>query len=43
MKRRVATRRGEKLEVKLVNDIHILVSVMEGEDYSDLKELLSNG
>ena len=40
LKRRVFTRRGEP--VKLSHDIHTLVSVMEGEDFSVIKELISS-
>ncbi|KAH3846975.1 hypothetical protein DPMN_089284 [Dreissena polymorpha] len=41
LKRRVTTRKGEKLSVKLATDIYKLVSVMEGEDYCDIRELIS--
>lgn len=41
MKRRMATRRGDTLPVKLANDIHKLVSVMEGEPFNAIKDLLS--
>ncbi|KAH3694103.1 hypothetical protein DPMN_081542 [Dreissena polymorpha] len=38
---RVTTRKGEKLSVKLATDIYKLVSVMEGGDYCDIRELIS--
>ncbi|KAH3755312.1 hypothetical protein DPMN_190003 [Dreissena polymorpha] len=41
LKRRVTTRKGEKLSVKLATDIYKLVSVMEWEDYCDIRELIS--
>lgn len=41
LKRRVATRRGDPLAVKLANDIYIILSVLEGDDFALLKELLS--
>ncbi|KAL4226479.1 hypothetical protein ACF0H5_014462 [Mactra antiquata] len=42
LKRRVATRKGDKLSVKLATDIHKLVSVLEGDDFSEIKDLISN-
>ena len=42
LKRRMQTRKGEKPVVKLANDIHALLSVLEGEPYSVLKDLISN-
>jgi hypothetical protein len=41
LKKRVITRRGEPLCVKLANDILILMSVIQGEDMSCLKDLIS--
>lgn len=41
LKRRVGTRRV-RLSVKLANDIHKLLSVLEGEEYQVIKELISN-
>ncbi|KAH3694165.1 hypothetical protein DPMN_081604 [Dreissena polymorpha] len=38
---RVTTRKGEKLSVKLATDIYKLVSVMEGGDYCEIRELIS--
>lgn len=40
-RRRVTTRKGEPVYVKLANDIHVLLSVLEGDDYSLVKDLLS--
>lgn len=42
LKRRVSTRRGDPVCAKLAKDIHTLVSVLEGEDYSCLREMISN-
>lgn len=43
LKRRVNTRQGEPIVAKLAKDIHTLISVIEGEDSSCLKELISSG
>ncbi|MCG8048789.1 MAG: hypothetical protein N0E48_24800 [Candidatus Thiodiazotropha endolucinida] len=43
LKRRVATRSGDPVSVKLAYDIHTLMSVFEGADYSDMRELISSG
>lgn len=41
LKRRVFTRKGDPVIVKLANDIHTLISVIEGEDYSLLRGMIS--
>ena len=43
LKRRVATRNGDTVAVKYAYDIHTLISVLEGGEYSDTRELLSSG
>ena len=43
LKRRLHTRTGETVSVKLAYDIHALVSVTEGAKYTDIKDLLSTG
>ena len=43
LKRRVYTRKGDPPVNKLANDIYILLSIFDGADYSDMKEMLSNG
>ena len=43
LKRRVATRNGDTVAVKYAYDIHTLISVLEGGEYSDIRELLSSG
>ena len=43
LKRRLHTRTGESVPTKLAYDIHTLLSVVDGADYSDIKDLLSNG
>lgn len=40
LKRRVHTRNGDTVAVKLAYDVHSLMSVMEGGDYSDIKDML---
>jgi len=41
LKRRMTTRRGDPACIKLANDIHTLLSVLDGSDYSLLKDLIS--
>ena len=41
--RRVATRNGDTVAVKYAYDIHTLISVLVGGEYSDIRELLSSG
>lgn len=41
LKRRVFTRTGEPVTVKLAQDIHTIISVVEGGDYGALKPLIS--
>lgn len=41
LKRRVTTRRSPPICVKLANDIPVILSVLEGADYTLVKELLS--
>lgn len=43
LKRRLHTRTGESVPTKLAQDIHTLLSVLDGGDYGDIKDLLSNG
>ena len=43
LKRRVCTRNSDSVAVKLAQDIHTLMSVLEGAEYSDMRELLSSG
>ena len=43
LKRRVATRNGDTVAGKYAYDIHTLISVLEGGEYSDIRELLSSG
>ena len=43
LKRRVYTRSGDSVPVKLSHDIHTLISVIEGVEYSEMRELLSSG
>lgn len=42
LKRRVATRNGDSVAVKYAYDIHTLVSILEGGEYSDIREMLSS-
>lgn len=41
LKRRVFTRKGEPVCVKLATDIHTLLAVLKGEDYSCLRGMIS--
>lgn len=41
LKRRVNTRRGETLSRKQATDIYTLVSILEDEDYNEMKNLIS--
>ena len=43
LKRRVYTRSGDSVPVKLSHDIHMLMSVIEGAEYSEMRELLNSG
>ena len=43
LKRRVCTRNSDSVAVKLSQDIHTFMSVLEGAEYSDMRELLSSG
>ena len=43
LKRRVCTRNSDSVAVKLAHDIHTLMAVLEGAEYSDMRELLSSG
>ena len=43
LKQRKHTRYGESVPVKLAKDIHVIISVLEGEDYSVLNDLVSKG
>lgn len=42
LKKRVYTRKGEPLCVKLAHDIRTLLAVIEGDDYSVMKDLISS-
>ena len=42
-KRRLHTRNGDSVAVKLAHDVHALASVIEGADYSEIKDLFSVG
>ncbi|KAH3750533.1 hypothetical protein DPMN_185060 [Dreissena polymorpha] len=41
LKRRVFRGKGDTIATKLANDIHALIGVMEGEDYSTIREIIS--
>ncbi|MEW8562289.1 MAG: hypothetical protein AB2541_09295 [Candidatus Thiodiazotropha sp.] len=41
LKRRIYTRNGDPVPVKFAQDIHTLISVLEGAEYSEIKDLLS--
>ena len=43
LKRRVFTRSGDSVATKLAHDVHTLMSVIEGAEYTDMRELLSSG
>ena len=43
LKRRVHTRNGDTVAVKLAQDIYILMSVLEGNDFTDLKVMIASG
>ncbi|MCG7879660.1 MAG: hypothetical protein N0C90_25530 [Candidatus Thiodiazotropha endolucinida] len=43
LKRRVHTRNGDTVATKLAQDIYCLMSVLEGSDYSELKDLIAGG
>ena len=43
LKRRVCIRNGDSVAIKLAYDIHTLMSVIEGAEYTDMRELLSSG
>ena len=43
LKRRLNTRVGESVSVKLANDIYKLLTVIEGSDYSELRDMISSG
>ena len=43
LKRRVNTRNGDTVAVKLAYDIHTLMSIMEGGEYSDMKDMIRPG
>ena len=43
LKRRVCTRNSDSVAVKLAHDIHTLMAVLEGAEYSEMRELLSSG
>lgn len=43
LKRRVYTRSGDSVPIKFAHDIHTLMSVIEGAEYSEMRELLSSG
>ncbi len=41
LKRRVRTRAGDSVATKLARDVHCLVTVLDGGEFSDLTELMS--
>ena len=41
LKRRVHTRTGESVALKLAKDIHALLSVAEGAEYSEIQDMVS--
>ncbi|MES9881490.1 MAG: hypothetical protein ABW185_11475 [Sedimenticola sp.] len=43
LKRRVFTRYGDSVAYKLAKDIHVLLSIVDGGSYTDMKEMLSAG
>lgn len=43
LKRRVHTRSGDTVAVKLAYDIHTLMSVIEGGDYGDMRDMIRAG
>ena len=43
LKRRLNTKVGDSVAVKLANDIHKLLVVIEGSDYSELRDMISTG
>ena len=43
LKRRVHTRNGDSVTTKLAQDIYILVSVLEGGEFTDLKGMIASG
>ena len=43
LKRRVHTRNGDSVSTKLAQDIYILVSVLEGGEFTDLKGMIATG
>ena len=43
LKRRVNTRNGDTVAVKLTYDTHTLMSIMEGGDYSDMRDMIRPG
>ena len=43
LKRRLTTKSGDSVAVKLANDIHKLLVVIEGADYSELRDMISTG
>ena len=42
-KRRIHSRNGDSVAVKLAYDVHALASVISGADYSEIKDLFSSG
>ena len=43
LKRQVCTRNGDSVAIKLAYDLHTLMSVIEGAEYTDMRELLGSG
>ncbi|KAL4221221.1 hypothetical protein ACF0H5_019485 [Mactra antiquata] len=41
LKRRVASKKGEPVTVKLAHDVHTLLCVLEGDEYSLIRDILS--
>ena len=43
LKRRKGMRNGDSVAIKLTNDIHTLMSVLEGAEFSDMRDMISSG
>ena len=43
LKRRVRTRNGDSVVSKLAHDVYILMSVLEGGEFSELKDIIAKG
>ena len=43
LKRRKGMRNGDSVAIKLTNDIHTLMLVLEGAEFSDMRDMISSG